>query len=269
MIRLTGAENRTADIAVLKQNSVGETYPLHSHDFFEYFLVVGGRALHVVNQTTQLLKRGSLVLVRPDDEHCYKDYGSQSFVFLNVGIPRALIEPLDGLYRGGLSRLRELPLPRQVQLSEEETASMETALERLRAMPPGEERNAFFSLLLSRAFYFILTEDAREETHRIPEWMAGLLAQMEKEESFIAGLPRLLELSHYSQEHVNREFKRYLNLTPTQYINEKRLRFARHLLLTTSLSVTEICGRSGFQNISHFYTCYQKYFGRAPGEERK
>lgn len=269
MIRLTGRVSREQSMVVLKQNRIEETYPLHSHSFYEYFLVVGGRALHMVNQTTQLLERGSLVLVRPDDAHCYKNYGSPQFIFYNVGIPETLIPPLDALYGGGVGRLTQLPLPPQVQLSEGETLRLEAELERLRQLPPGERRDALFSMLLSEVVYFILTGDVGGETHRIPEWMARLLSEMEKEENFVAGLPRLLELSHYSQEHVNREFRRYLDLTPTQYINEKRLRQAYRLLTETRLSVMEICGRCGFQNISHFYTCYRKYFGHAPGEERK
>ena len=56
---------------VIRQDSVRETYQLHCHDFYEFFLVTKGRALHIVNDTVQTVSRGSLVFVRPDDAHCY------------------------------------------------------------------------------------------------------------------------------------------------------------------------------------------------------
>lgn len=269
MIRLTGLVSTQQEVVVLKQNRVEQTYPIHSHSFYEYFLVVGGRALHEVNGTTQLLERGSLVLVRPDDEHCYKDYGSPQFIFYNAGIPEAMMASLDTLYGGGIKALTALPLPKQVQLNEGQTQRLETELEQLRMLRPGQKRDALFSVVLAQVIYYVLTGEAGDEKHRVPEWMARVLSEMEKEENFVVGLPRLLALSHYSQEHINREFRRYLDMTPTQYINEKRLRCAYRLLTTTRLSVMEVCGRCGFQNISHFYTCYRSYFGHAPGKERK
>ena len=53
---------------------VGATYPLHTHTFYEYFLVTGGSALHMVNGTSQALSKGSLVLIRPEDAHYYDYY---------------------------------------------------------------------------------------------------------------------------------------------------------------------------------------------------
>ena len=69
---------------VIRQDSVRETYQLHCHDFYEFFLVTKGRALHIVNDTVQTVSRGSLVFVRLDDAHCYDYYKTVSYTHLAV-----------------------------------------------------------------------------------------------------------------------------------------------------------------------------------------
>ena len=51
MIRLIQRELKMGGRGfTIRQDSVGETYQLHCHDFYEFFLVTKGRALHVVNE---------------------------------------------------------------------------------------------------------------------------------------------------------------------------------------------------------------------------
>ncbi len=51
---------------VLHQCGVPATYKIHTHDFYELFLVSHGGAIHAVNGRSQLLSEGSFVLMRPE-----------------------------------------------------------------------------------------------------------------------------------------------------------------------------------------------------------
>lgn len=268
MIVLTGKPADGQDLTVLKQTHVDETYPLHSHSFYEYFLVVGGRALHMVNQGVHLVERGALVLVRPKDEHCYKYYQSQDFCFYNIGFSVELFQAVNALYRNlPIELLCTSDAPRQVQLSEHETRKFEKALEEMRAMTASPERNCLYGKLLSEAIYHLLEE--QRENERIPQWLIHLLDEMSKPENFVAGLPRLLSLANYSQEYINREFQNYLKTTPTRFINEQRLLYADQLLSEKKASISEIHALCGFQSLSYFYRRYREYFGHPPGERKK
>lgn len=55
-----------------------------------------------------------------------------------------------------------------------------------------------------------------------------------------------------SQEHLTRSFRRYIGMTPTEYINGKRLSLAAQLLLRGDMPVIEICGACGFNSLSRF-----------------
>ena len=56
-----------------------------------------------------------------------------------------------------------------------------------------------------------------------------------------------------SQEHLTRSFRRYIGMTPTEYINGKRLSLAAQLLLQGDMPVIEICGACGFNSLSRIY----------------
>lgn len=47
-----------------------------------------------------------------------------------------------------------------------------------------------------------------------------------------------------------------------------RLLRARDLLQQTNLSVTEICYKSGFNDLSNFFRCFKKHYGITPGKYR-
>ena len=63
------AELRRDGAKALHQFGVHATYKIHTHDFYELFLVPKGSAVHAVNGRSQLLTEGSFVLVRPNDVH--------------------------------------------------------------------------------------------------------------------------------------------------------------------------------------------------------
>lgn len=54
------------------------------------------------------------------------------------------------------------------------------------------------------------------------------------------GLAELSEHFHLSEKYMSRLFSERFHMTLTQYVNYVRLRYARHLLESTDLSVTEI-----------------------------
>ena len=53
-------------------------------------------------------------------------------------------------------------------------------------------------------------------------------------------------------------------MTLTQYVNYVRLRYARHLLESTDLPVTEIAMKSGYQNVSYFIRRFSSDVGESP-----
>lgn len=72
----------------------------------------------------------------------------------------------------------------------------------------------------------------------------------------------------FSAPHFSRLFKATLGVTPYQYVIERRLDRASHLLTTTSRPVYDIALEVGYGHVSHFSRAFKLQFGRTPSDLR-
>ncbi|MDQ0872703.1 AraC-like DNA-binding protein [Paenibacillus sp. V4I3] len=79
----------------------------------------------------------------------------------------------------------------------------------------------------------------------------------------------LAYLSGRSLSTFKREFKEIYNTSPLHYIRNRRLEKAKELLTHTSLSVTDVCFSTGFENIAHFSKVFKERFGISPSLLKK
>lgn len=82
-------------------------------------------------------------------------------------------------------------------------------------------------------------------------------------------LDELADAVGVSRRQIERLFKRHLNVVPTRYYLELRLKRARELLLQTPMSIMDITVACGFQSPPHFSKCYRGLFGYPPSVERQ
>ncbi len=257
-------ENCRSGCGFLHQHSVDETYPLHDHvGFFEFFFVVKGKAIHFINGENKLLARGTLVFIRPGDRHNYESFNRHDFELISVGFPADEFESACAFM--GISPLlfTESSFPPSMALSGYELADIERKLLHIGLYTSPDERKLYFRGLLPFILYRILSAGA-EQRIAIPNRLCKLLDKMSDKENFTEGLPKLLELSGTSQEHLTREFRKYLNMTPTEFINQKRISYAAELLLNGTNEIIDICFMCGFNSLSHFYHVFKRTYGCSP-----
>lgn len=90
------------------------------------------------------------------------------------------------------------------------------------------------------------------------------------EENFLnpVSLNDLAYLSGRSLSTFKRDFQAKYHTSPLKWIRNRRLDKAEKLLLETTLSVTDICYSTGFENITHFSKVFKIQFGVSPSEFR-
>lgn len=66
----------------------------------------------------------------------------------------------------------------------------------------------------------------------------------------------------------NREFKSETGKTPIDYILHKRLEYAKQLLSSGDISITEVADICGFSSLSYFSTQFKKFYNLSPREYR-
>ncbi|WP_025684883.1 helix-turn-helix domain-containing protein [Paenibacillus maysiensis] len=81
-------------------------------------------------------------------------------------------------------------------------------------------------------------------------------------------LNKLANELHLTRSYVSRLFKKETGSNLTEYLTAKRVKVAAHLLETTSFPVETIGNKVGFQNISHFISCFKKTYQVTPLQYR-
>lgn len=257
----------------LRQISVDETAPLHTHEFFEMFIVTDGKALHLVNDSVQNLESGDFVLMRPDDRHCYDFCQSSDFTFINFAFSVETVFSAVSLFLPDkpMEKILSQPLPPVAHLSKYDTDFVSNELLNFenvkREISPEYARNYFRSFLpFVLAKYFLMNDEKKAEA---PLWLANTVSCMQSIENFRRGFSRMLELASCSGEHLCREFRKYYGTTPVKFINGLRLGYSMYLLAGTETEIIDICEQSGFNSLSHFYHLFSDRFGMSPMKFRK
>lgn len=80
------------------------------------------------------------------------------------------------------------------------------------------------------------------------------------------------DLAQFAGQNVSafsRYFRRHTGLPFVQYVNRMRINLACQLLTDQALSVTDICFRAGFNNLSNFNRQFLAVKGMAPSKFRR
>jgi transcriptional regulator GlxA family with amidase domain len=63
---------------------------------------------------------------------------------------------------------------------------------------------------------------------------------------------------------LQRHFRQALGITVFDFLQQERLRLARHALESEGLSVTQAAAMAGYANPGSFSTAFRRYFGLTP-----
>lgn len=249
-------------------------FPWHSHDFYEFFLVVSGQIRHHFNGRDIELPAGSLQLIRPNDSHrLFCSDKSYEAVIYNCDIAKDEFIPVFCFLTD--SRQCSIDdLPQAINLKK--SVKFDSLVEKLESIFSAQHnlgfplylRNALGRSVLQEILCLFLEKTISEEKS-VPEWLEKVFLEMRKPENFLAGLPLMVKLSGRSQEHLCRSMRLHYGISPREYILDLRLHMAIELLGNPELSITEAALRSGFNNLSYFRKCFCDHFGITPRLYRK
>ncbi|WNQ12944.1 AraC family transcriptional regulator [Paenibacillus aurantius] len=240
----------------------------HTHEYFELFLMAEGRLLHRIQDKILPLAEGELVFIRPSDVHTYESAGDAPSRLVNLAFSRKMVADLF-VYLGldlAAHPLLTSPLPPSRRLDDVSRKKLIRRLELLTEIPSSRKEEI---RLLARSLIAELLHQHFLRPEEPEDWFERLVGTMSEREHFVAGIPRLRELSPCSYEHVCRRFKKTFGCSPSEWINERRLAYAANLLRHTDRSVLETAGEAGFDNPAYFHTLFKARYGVTPLHYRK
>lgn len=251
----------------------------HRHADFEISCILRGKGLYRLRDGTVTLEAGDVFVFGSNQVHCITDNDpADPLLLFNIQFePRMLWSPAIGL-----SRRACLPL-------------FSGKCERL-------DRNSEFSRIVSSKIRDLRDESIRREAgydvmirayldeiltllmRRSP--LSAAVAERGARRETLAGMERALTYINahldspmalgeiaahcgFSRTYFSSLFSSLNGLTPWEYITLRRIDRSCELLLSTDLSVLEVAGRCGYENLSNFNRMFARTVGMSPSAYRK
>lgn len=247
---------------IARHSRFRQTSPLHDHDFAEIFWVEDGRANHQVAGRFDSLSAGDLVLVHPDDVHCFRS-PTPGFTITNLAFPAKVLGEMRSRYFPSLpfpwdSPSRTTPLrPARLSRIRELGASL--------ALGPGTRLHLDRFLLE----VFAVAEAPVPIESSLPPWLAEALEQWQHDpETMAAGVQGLARLAGRSREHVSRTVREATGSRAIDVLNHLRVENAASRLRMTDDPIAVIAIEVGLANLSHFYRMFRRELGTTPRRYR-
>ena len=229
----------------------------HIHNICEIYVHITGDCSFLVEKNLYSLEYGDIIVSMPNERHqCifHSDTLHEYFCLWisldgeDTGLLDAIIDRKKG--RGNLISMsahsKEKFLSHCFTLNDKDSK-------------PVTKTASFFSLLDMLERHKHEKKDAVKTKRELEE----ILDYIEEFYYTDFTVSDLAERFFISRSTITRYFNRYLNTTPTKYIEEKRLSVAKSLI-EEGVSLQETCSKCGFPDYSHFIAVFRKKFGITP-----
>ena len=79
----------------------------------------------------------------------------------------------------------------------------------------------------------------------------------------------LASVAHMHPNHMIRFFKNKTDQTPAKYVTMQKMEYAKRMLESSDLNITEITEKIGIDDMSHFSKLFKKFYAVSPAKYRK
>lgn len=236
---------------------------MHLHEYFELEIVLEGTGEQNLNGSIYPLAPGTIYFITPIDFHAVFPHGKLRV--LNVAFEESLISP--DLQTHFLNRREDLIFssPEEAESMAMLIARLEKECTRLDGFAATARKNLLELLMFPIARSVKTEADLhRPSSHRVQDSMRYLFRHFREDIT----LAQIAEKSGYTPNYFSHLFHETCGIKFVDFLAQLRLNYARTMLLTTSLSVSQIAQVSGFTSSSNFFRAFRKETGLSPLEFR-
>ena len=236
---------------------------IHWHNYIELELVTGGYGNEVLNGHSFELKRGSLSLLRLTDFHEVIPSDSLSIMKLIIDDSLLSEDLLSELTKRGTLFC---------QLDDTETKTLEQLLTLCLDESNVDNINQRYLkhllvCILLRVLEKMPATKATSTVGERPIQAAILYIHMHFREN--PSLKEVAKIAHYNASHFSATFHKELGMTYSEYVNMLKVDYAKELLVSTKLKISEICFECGVASHSNFLRLFHKFTGLSPIQYKK
>lgn len=250
-------------------NMIQKEYPqYHDHTHWEVLVVMQGKICHNINGRECVLEKGDACLIRPTDKHSLffpkgenKGY-QQANIYFTIDFAKQLL----GTYGCYESLLQEKEGIR-FQLDSLDISALYDDI--LMAQNLSKDMYEMSSKLILSGILLKYLKRNIWYNPEFPKWLNEFIVYINNPINFEKPVKELVASTPYSYSRLTTLFKQYVGETLVDYLNEKKMRYAKRLLRTTELTTLEISEMVGYMSLSSLNHSFKKAYGITPSEYRK
>jgi len=236
--------------------------PLHVHNYLEIFLNISSDISFCVNNNLYSVSAGNAVISCPGDIHMGIFHKSSVQEHICIWVDANFTTPI-------FSFLRKEDFCPSFSFDEKTKKKLHSlALSLFDTCEKGGSELEKLSYLLRILTVFEKKTSNETVQVKIPETLQKVLDDIHENFAEIRSVNDILTSHFLSSATLTRWFRKYLHISPREYLESVRLSNAV-VLLSNGYSVTEACMRSGFSDCSHFIVLFKKKFGETPLKYKK
>ncbi len=250
------------------------TYPsrLHFHDYYELLIFIEGEVRYICEGNSYLPKYGDVIIIPPGKLHMSMINADSTrytrYVFYLYG------EAFDSLNGRALFNfmLRDRGDQFVISLKPIHTEKLLSLLAQLdSALSRNTQEDHALALAYTLQIFYLLNKPADLTVHNEPYFPQSVIDIQHYLDEHFTEISTIAEVAahfFYSREYTSRLFKRYLNTTVADYILNRRVSYCQKLM-TSDLSLIDICFSAGFGSVSAFIRAFQRITGLSPSKYRR
>lgn len=244
--------------------SHSKSHEPHEHQFYELEITLLGDGVQTVNGINYPKRRGEVHIIRPGDVHSLRtDSGVKTFLiqFSYKHLSAGMLAELGGTERALVT-----------YLNNDECDAFENICNSLDILKSSDGvldidmTRKLLDVLLNMFFASVNNNrkkaktsprDSGDKIQQILDWM-----QMHYRTHINAD--DIAKQFHFNTAYLRRLFKERVGVSIMQYLKELRLEYAKNLIMTTNLKISEVCDRSGYRSMPTFISDFKQKYNHAP-----
>ena len=235
----------------------------HLHPFTEIFFVLNGKGKLTIENETFPIKKNDLIVVFPNVYHHENSQDDEPLEYVVLGVNDLLFQidhPLDYLYQNFDKDNQDIVYYFSQLLFESKNKDIgyDTVCQKLLELVILKIIRKINIQLQSKQKSSSVSREIQMICHYIDQNFANDIT--------LVSLAHSMKMNKYYMAH---EFKKYMNISPIQYLIDRRIEECQSLLKTSSLSIAEISETVGFSSQSYFSQIFKKTIGMTPLQYRQ
>ncbi|MFV0343774.1 MAG: helix-turn-helix domain-containing protein [Anaerocolumna sp.] len=236
------------------------SYPAHLHKQVEIIYIISGETTITMNGETKTLKPKDLAIAYPNTIHSISSSEGCKMILLIFDIH--LTEILSGNF---LNKTPQSSFIQRKDLHDDVDYCLNSLLAIDKLNPDYILIKGYLTILLSRILKNLTLVENQSDDLDLVQRLLMYIDNHFTEVITLTGLAKQLNASKYYLSHI---FNSKLGTTFHSYLNNQRIKYAKYLLVTSELSITDISYQCGFESIRTFYRTFKDLCNLTPKEYR-